>query len=138
MKTKFVALALLCLLFGLPAFGQTFGEITGEVRDTSGASVPGVNVTIINAATNANRSTVSTEAGIYSFPSLPPGVYNLRAEKQGSGRRTWERQDSRAADRRCVRCEPGTFFDRVHRARQRGSYRCLDRLCRSGSEGLQA
>ena len=83
MKTKFVALALLCLLIGLPGFGQTFGEITGEVRDTSGASVPGVAVTIINAATNANRSTVSNDAGIYSFPSLPPGLYNLRAEKQG-------------------------------------------------------
>ncbi len=83
MKTKFVALALLCLLIGLPGFGQTFGEITGEVRDTSGASVPGVTVTIINAATNANRSTVSNDAGIYSFPSLPPGLYSLRAEKQG-------------------------------------------------------
>lgn len=83
MKTTFVVLALLCALFGLPAFGQTFGEITGEVRDTSGASVPGVTVTIINAATNANRTSISNDAGIYSFPSLPPGIYTLRAEKQG-------------------------------------------------------
>ena len=71
MKTKFVALALLCLLIGLPVFGQTFGEITGEVRDTSGASVPGVAVTIINAATNANRSTVSNDAGITASPLCP-------------------------------------------------------------------
>jgi len=83
MKTTLVVLALMCALIGLPASGQTFGEITGEVRDTSGAVVPGVNVTITNAATNAVRSAISNDAGIYSFPSLPPGIYNLRAEKQG-------------------------------------------------------
>ena len=83
MKTRFVLLALVCLLLGLPSFGQTFGEITGEVRDTTGANVPGVTVTITNAATNAVRSATSNEAGVYSFPSLPPGIYNLRAEKQG-------------------------------------------------------
>jgi hypothetical protein len=62
---------------------QTLGEITGEVRDTTGASVPGVNVNITNTATNAKRSSVTNDAGIYSFPSLPPGVYSLKAEKQG-------------------------------------------------------
>ncbi|MBI2686893.1 MAG: TonB-dependent receptor [Acidobacteria bacterium] len=83
MKTKFVGWALLCLLLRLPVIGQTFGEITGEVRDTSGAIVPGVTVTITNTATNAVRSAASNDAGVYSFPSLPPGTYNLRAEKQG-------------------------------------------------------
>ena len=83
MKTKYVAWALVCLLLGLPAFGQTFGEITGEVRDTSGANVPGVTVTITNAATNAVRTATSNDSGVYSFPSLAPGLYNLRAEKQG-------------------------------------------------------
>ncbi|MCX6594649.1 MAG: TonB-dependent receptor [Acidobacteria bacterium] len=62
---------------------QTLGEITGEVRDTTGASVPGVTVNINNVATNAKRSSITNDAGIYSFPSLPPGVYNLKAEKQG-------------------------------------------------------
>ncbi|MFN7920267.1 MAG: carboxypeptidase-like regulatory domain-containing protein [Bryobacteraceae bacterium] len=78
-----LALAAFCLLLSLPVFGQTFGEITGEVRDTQGAVVPGVNVTITNTGTNATRSTVSNEAGVYAFPSLAPGNYNVRAEKQG-------------------------------------------------------
>ena len=62
---------------------QTLGEITGEVRDSTGASVPGVTVNITNTATNAKRSSITNDAGIYSFPSLPPGIYNLKAEKQG-------------------------------------------------------
>src|ERR1051325_10853253 len=72
-----------CAILAAPVLAQTFGEITGEVRDSTGAVVPGVNVTIVNTATNATRSAVTNEAGVYSFPSLPPGVYNLRAEKQG-------------------------------------------------------
>lgn len=83
MKTKYVAWALICLLLGLPMSAQTFGEITGEVRDSTGAIVPGVTVTITNVATNGVRSTISNDSGNYSFPSLPPGQYNLRAEKQG-------------------------------------------------------
>src|SRR5688572_11168599 len=74
-----------CLVAILTAglLAQTFGEITGEVRDSTAAVVPGVQVTITNIATNASRTAITNEAGIYSFPSLPPGVYNLRAEKQG-------------------------------------------------------
>jgi outer membrane receptor protein involved in Fe transport len=65
------------------ASGQTFGEITGQVRDQTGASVAGAGVTAINIATNASRSSVTNEAGIYSFPSMPPGTYNVRVEKAG-------------------------------------------------------
>jgi hypothetical protein len=54
-------------LLGLPLWAQTFGEITGEVRDSTGAVIPAVSVTIANAATNASRSATTNEAGIYSF-----------------------------------------------------------------------
>lgn len=83
MRIKLVAMWLLALCLGLPAFAQTFGDISGEVRDSSGALVPGATVTLINVDTNATRNAVSNEAGVYSFPSLRPGNYRLRAEKQG-------------------------------------------------------
>ena len=83
MRSKWIMAVLFCLVASMAAFGQTFGEITGEVRDSSGALIPGVAVTALNAATNAQRSTVSNDAGIYSFPSLAPGIYNVRAEKTG-------------------------------------------------------
>ncbi len=73
----------LVLALSLPALGQTFGEITGEIKDQSGAVVAGSVVTVTNKATNATRSATSNAAGVYSFPSLAPGVYNLKVEMQG-------------------------------------------------------
>src|ERR1035438_8568736 len=70
-------------LFTLPAFSQTFGEITGHVSDASSASVAGATLTLTSVATNAVRSTVSTAAGDYSFPSVAPGFYNVKAEHSG-------------------------------------------------------
>jgi hypothetical protein len=67
----------------LPLAGQTFGEITGHVSDASGAAVPQANISLTNTNTNALRSTVSTESGNYSFPSLPPGTYDIRVERTG-------------------------------------------------------
>src|SRR5687767_10942284 len=81
--TKRLLFVLFQLAIVTALFAQTFGEITGEVRDATGALVPAVQVTITNTATNASRTGVSNESGIYSFPSLPPGLYNLRAEKAG-------------------------------------------------------
>ncbi|MCX6604074.1 MAG: TonB-dependent receptor [Acidobacteria bacterium] len=80
---RLLSLCSILALLSLPILAQTFGEITGEIRDSSGALVPGVKVTIISAATNATRRVETNDAGIYSAPSLPPGIYSLRAEKQG-------------------------------------------------------
>jgi hypothetical protein len=76
-------LCALAALFSTPAFGQTFGEITGRLSDSSGAGVPGAAITLTNVSTNAIRSTETTTAGDYTFPSVPPGVYNLKAEHSG-------------------------------------------------------
>jgi Carboxypeptidase regulatory-like domain len=48
-----------------------------------GASVSGATVTPTNTNTNAVRTTTSTDAGDYSLPSVPPGVYNVKVERQG-------------------------------------------------------
>jgi carboxypeptidase family protein len=72
----------LCFTVGV-ASAQTFGEITGEVKDQSGALIPGAPVTATNTATNALRSTVTNESGIYGFPALVPGTYSVRVEFAG-------------------------------------------------------
>jgi hypothetical protein len=63
--------------------GQTQGEITGEITDTSGAVVPGASVTVTNEGTNVSRRVITNAAGTYSFPSLLPATYRLRVEKTG-------------------------------------------------------
>jgi hypothetical protein len=83
MRTWLFALAALVAVIGLPVSAQTFGDISGEIRDASGATVPGAQITITNVDTNAVRTAVSNEAGLYSFPALPPGNYSIRVEKQG-------------------------------------------------------
>ncbi|MGH9673137.1 MAG: carboxypeptidase regulatory-like domain-containing protein [Bryobacteraceae bacterium] len=80
-KTSLLAVWL--VLCAVTVTAQTFGEISGEVRDPSGAIIGGANVTLTNTGTNAARTTVSNEAGIYAFPAVPPGNYTLKAEKTG-------------------------------------------------------
>ena len=81
---RIVTSLLIGLLFiSVPAGAQTLGTITGEVKDTSGAVIPGANVSAQNRSTNATREVQSNETGSYSFPALPPGPYVVRVELQG-------------------------------------------------------
>ena len=64
-------------------WGQTLGEITGRVSDPSGAGVPGSAMTLTNINTNAARTAVTTDSGDYTFPSVLPGFYSVKAEHPG-------------------------------------------------------
>ncbi len=75
----------LLLILATMMFAQTGGQITGEVRDSSGALVPDAPVTATNAATGVSRSTVTNKEGIYSFPDLTPGLYSVKVAAQGFG-----------------------------------------------------
>jgi len=67
----------------LPCFGQTFGEITGVVTDSSGGLVVGATVTVTNPETGVTRTATTNTAGNYTFPSLLPGIYSVKSEMQG-------------------------------------------------------
>src|SRR5438094_6671824 len=71
------------LILYSPGFAQTLGTITGEVRDASGAVIPGVTVTVVNKATNATRVAVTNDVGLFDFPALPPGSYTVKSELDG-------------------------------------------------------
>jgi hypothetical protein len=62
---------------------QTAGQISGHVTDPTGALVPGVAITLTNVGTAGVRSTVTTGAGDYLFPDVPPGIYNVEAKRPG-------------------------------------------------------
>jgi outer membrane receptor protein involved in Fe transport len=68
------------------AFGQSSiggATLNGTVTDPSGAAIAGAKVTANNASTGLTRTTATTEAGLYDFPNLPVGTYDLTIEKQG-------------------------------------------------------
>src|SRR6185436_4060538 len=85
MRSILLMLASVAMLSVLAAVGkaQTSGEITGLVTDSSGAAVTGANVTTTNKATGATRKITTNGEGLYSFPSLLPGVYQLKVEQSG-------------------------------------------------------
>jgi len=65
------------------ASAQGYGTISGTVTDTTGAAIPGAEVTATQAATGIALKTVSSAEGTYVFPSLAPSVYNLTVSRQG-------------------------------------------------------
>ncbi len=75
---KFFVVALVTLAFACTfAWAQGTAQISGSVMDSSGARLPGAEVTATQTATGATRNVISNEAGVYSLPSLPTGPYKL-------------------------------------------------------------
>jgi len=62
---------------------STTAQISGTVKDPSGAVLPGVEVNVTQTATGAKRSTVTNETGNYVLASLPLGPYMLEAGLPG-------------------------------------------------------
>lgn len=72
------------LAWSAPTFAQTAtGQITGTVRDSSGAVVPGVKVVATHVQTGLTRETKTGARGDYVVPLLPVGQYVVTAEQTG-------------------------------------------------------
>ncbi len=73
------------LVAGMPLLWGQIGTstITGRVVDVSGASVPNVNVGIVQKGTNFTFTTTTNSEGIYRVPSLQPGEYRATFEAGG-------------------------------------------------------
>ena len=67
--------------------GQTAtGQITGTVRDSTGAVVTGAKVTVSNQLTGLNREATTSDTGDYVVPVLPVGLYSVTTESRVFGR----------------------------------------------------
>ncbi|PYR99114.1 MAG: hypothetical protein DMG12_21160 [Acidobacteria bacterium] len=78
---------LLGFLFVFPTssalWAQSTAQISGTVKDQSGALLPGVQVTATQIATGLARSTVTNEMGTYTLTELPIGPYKVEAALTG-------------------------------------------------------
>ena len=83
MRTTLSSLVAMALVWGLPAFAQTSAGVKGVVTDSSGALVPGAEITVTNLDTGARRHTLATETGAYEVPLLQPGRYSVASHKPG-------------------------------------------------------
>ena len=88
MRTRFArvllvgAMAVLNLPSLLHAQGLT-GQITGTVTDSTNAVLPGVTVTIRNVGTGLTRETQTGSDGVFIFPDLLAGTFDLSVSLQG-------------------------------------------------------
>ncbi len=59
------------------------GNIQGTVSDASGAVVPSATVVLTDEATHVQRTTQTSSAGVYLFPAVPVGTYDVTATAPG-------------------------------------------------------
>src|SRR5713226_3975046 len=64
-------------------WAQVTAQISGTVRDQSGAVLPGVEITATQTETGITRNAVTDETGSYILPNLPLGPYRLEAALAG-------------------------------------------------------
>ena len=72
-------------IFASPASAQSSiaGTVTGQVKDESGAAVPGVAIKLVDLGTGTSFDTVSNATGLFDFPTVPPGKYDVNFSKAG-------------------------------------------------------
>jgi hypothetical protein len=78
---------------------ETGGSLAGTVTDSQQATLPGVNVTLRNEATNAVLSTVTNADGAYVLPFVPIGKYTLTVSLTGFATTRREAIEVRVGDR---------------------------------------
>ena len=76
----------LAMIVSLPATSSAqtaTGQITGTVRDSTGAVMSDVKVAVTNQQTGLTRQTKTGDNGDYVIPLLPVGVYVVTGEQAG-------------------------------------------------------
>jgi hypothetical protein len=81
--TRAFAIALASLAPFSLAAQSTTQSIEGLVADTSGAVIANAKVTIVNTATGVTSIVLSNSTGNYTFPLVPVGNYDVKAEMAG-------------------------------------------------------
>jgi hypothetical protein len=83
MKRVLVVLLATCVMAPSVHAQVLYGSVVGNVRDATGAAVPGATVTITLIETKATRETVSDGTGSYRISTVQPGTYRLDVSLTG-------------------------------------------------------
>lgn len=83
MKRTLGLVSLLLTLLASNLLAQSNTSLRGTVTDLTGAVIPGATLTLTNTATQAVRTSNSSEDGSYLFVQVAPGLYQLKASAAG-------------------------------------------------------
>lgn len=81
--SSLLAALLIALLLPVNLPAQSTALLTGTVVDPSGAVIPGARVACTNAETGLQSQAVANTAGLFRFPGLPVGIYELTLSREG-------------------------------------------------------
>ena len=62
---------------------QATANVTGVVKDPTGAAIPKAQVELTNVDTGVTRKTSTNTDGVYDFPSVVPGAYSMQVSATG-------------------------------------------------------
>jgi len=116
MRIRGLCLVGFLLVLSVPAHAQRFtATIRGAVTDSTHAVIVGAKVTVTGEATGLTRSTTTNSAGIYSFPDVPVGSYQVEVEFAGFKSAVRTRIELNVADVRQVdfQLETGAITEQV-------------------------
>ncbi len=82
-RLRTASLAVSVLFLAVMAQAQYRTSIQGTVTDTTGAVIPGANLTLINPATGEKQVRVSNNDGVYNFNALAAARFRLEVERDG-------------------------------------------------------
>ena len=85
---KFISLSMTLiatvLAIQISAFCQiNTATLSGSVKDSAGAAIPGASVVVVQTATGISRTAATNESGFFNVPLLQPGDYNVSVSKEG-------------------------------------------------------
>ena len=81
---KALGLLLAVVVLSLGAWAQSDNaNVSGVITDPSGATVPNAKVTLRNQANGLTREATTNQSGVYSIPTIPPGMYTITVEATG-------------------------------------------------------
>jgi hypothetical protein len=82
---KYLSILLIAVisLAGSALYAGVTASVSGTVKDSTGAAVPGASVTATNTATGISQTQTTNGLGYYSFQYLPIGTYDLGVQHSG-------------------------------------------------------
>lgn len=83
---QFLGVAAICFLLARPAPAQFFASLSGTVVDSSGAVIPGVEVTVKNSNSGTTRIVKTNQEGYFSVTEMPAATYEVSTSLKGFGK----------------------------------------------------
>ena len=82
-RYRFFLLPLFFVLACVGVYAQANSDVTGIVTDQTGAVLAGANITLVDPATGATHTTISSSTGLYDIAGLNPANYDMKVAAKG-------------------------------------------------------